>query len=116
MPDRDLDPYLRRLDRTKRKRDSKQVDFASRVLELYPSFPGNPKDLAKIATQKHRVGSFASVKIDDAIHMAVTALARHDHTPYDELLSSGCSKKYARETVFGQIMRTLYEWRQPKAT
>ena len=99
----------------------KQIDqnyvkqFAERIRELYPKCPaGHEKKIAEHACQKYsgRVGRTAAAKTFDesTLKLAVIAHIRHVMTNYDELLSKGCERFEARETVNDKVFNTLASW------
>lgn len=76
--------------------------FAARVRELFPNCPaGREQVIAEHACQKYsgRVGRSAGAKsLDDKfILLAVIAHICHAETEYDELLSQGMERLYARD-------------------
>src|SRR5512135_927812 len=93
------DPYLRKRDRVLARKATKKVTFSSRMLELYPGFPGDPKKLTKATMRRDKVGSAGNVQLDEAIHLSVAAWARHNRTMYDDLLKKGMNKVLARKSV-----------------
>lgn len=112
--DLEQDPYLRRLDKIRAKKTAKKVNFADRLMELYPRFPGDPKALTEQTTKKKRVGTDKNLATDTAIHLAVAAYARHQHTSYDQLLASGMKRAVARGAVSYPLSKILREWAKPR--
>ena len=47
-----------------------------------------------------------------ALELAVAAAARHEDTPYDELLMSGVERELARAQVRDEVARVLDGWRE----
>jgi hypothetical protein len=90
--------------------------MADTILEL---FPGCPLPEARaIATHtaarsSGRVGRTAAGKalMPDAITAAVIAAIRHNHTCYDQLFMSGCSRIESRDGVRMAVGDVLNRWR-----
>lgn len=89
--------------------------FAQRVTELYPGAP--PSEATAIARHacvrsSGRVGRSAAAKELEAsaVHLAVRAHVRHEHTGYDELMGRGASRSAARSQVRDEIERVLASW------
>jgi hypothetical protein len=112
--DLEQDPYLRRLAKIRAKKAAKKVNFADRLMELYPRFPGDPKSIAEQSSKRRRVGTSKSINMDSAIHLAVAAYARHEHTSYDQLLASGMKRPVARGAISYPLSRILMEWAKPR--
>jgi hypothetical protein len=92
--------------------------MAEAILELFPSCP--PREARAIAAHaaargSGRVGRTAAGKAlaPDAVTAAVIAAVRHNHTRYDELLMSGCSRIEARDRVSEAVRNVLNRWRCP---
>lgn len=101
-------------------REKEDHDFVQRltrqILVLFPGCP--PREAERIAAHtavrgSGRVGRTAAArKLDDrALHAAVAAAVRHNHTDYDERLSAGADRESARAIVGPQIQRILDAWR-----
>jgi hypothetical protein len=91
------------------------VDFAARVLELFPGAPPEEtKAIAARACEKYsgRVGRSRQAKAFDeqAILLAVRAHIRHAHTEYDRLLAEGLEPSEARAIVGPAIEKVLAGW------
>ena len=112
--DPEQDPYLRRLARLRAKKTAKKVNFADRLMELYPRFPGDPKAVAEQASKRKRVGTAKNLDADAAIKLAVAAYARHEHTSYEQLLASGMKRPVARGAISYPLSRILMEWAKPR--
>lgn len=112
--DSEQDPYLRRLDKIRAKKAAKKVNFADRLMELYPRFPGDPKALIEQASKRKRVGTAKNLATDSAIHLAVAAYARHEYTSYDQLLASGMKRTVARGAISFPLGKILLQWSRPK--
>jgi hypothetical protein len=98
--------------------DDKYVaQFATHIRQRFPNAPaGIETAIAEHACQKHsrRIGRTAAAKDFDpeAIDLAVRAHIRHHHTRYDELLSRGSDRDFARASVRGEVESVLGEWRK----
>jgi hypothetical protein len=91
------------------------ADFERHLEALYPNCPQNEaRAVAHHACRKHsgRVGRSAAAKRFDreAIHLAVVAHIRHQHTRYDELLMRGWERHEARAEVAGAVDELLDAW------
>ncbi len=95
-------------------------DLAARMVEsilaLYPGCP--PAEAQAIAAHTSRrgsgrVGRTAAGRAleSEALSAAVVAAIRHRHTPYDQLLMHGHSRRNARDAVRASIDRVLEHWR-----
>ena len=91
--------------------------MTERIEALFPGCP--PREADAIA--KHtavrgsgRVGrTAAGRKLDErALSAAVAAAVRHKHTAYDEMLTAGSERSFARERVAGQVEDILESWRE----
>ncbi|MGC4051197.1 MAG: DUF2293 domain-containing protein [Paludibaculum sp.] len=87
------------------------------ILVLFPGCP--PREAGRIAAHtavrgSGRVGRTAAArKLDErALHAAVAAAVRHNHTDYDERLSAGADRESARAAVGPQVHRILDAWRR----
>jgi hypothetical protein len=115
------DTYLRRLERTRVRRETRRAALKRRLLELYPSFPGDPDELIlQVTKKKRRVGN--SVKdLDAALFLSLTSWVRHRYTNYDQLLKDGTGHATSRGIVLEQMKVILKSWRmypteaQPKS-
>jgi hypothetical protein len=115
------DTYLRRLERTRVRRETRRAALKRRLLELYPSFPDDPDELIlQVTKKKKRVGN--SVKdLDAALFLSLTSWVRHRYTNYDQLLKGGTGHATSRGIVLEQMKLILKSWRmypteaQPKA-
>jgi len=93
--------------------------FAGRVKELFPGCPTEESHrIAKHACLRNsgRIGRSASAKQFEApsIELAVRAHIRHEHTPYDHLLSRGNDRQECRMEVAAMVEEVLSSWlRQP---
>jgi len=90
--------------------------FAERIRALYPKCPKQTAEaVAEHACLKYsgRVGRSAAAKeLDEsAVRLAVTAHARHEETPYDELLLKGVDRHSARMEVEDQVRDVLDRWK-----
>jgi hypothetical protein len=86
------------------------------VRELFPHCPAAREQvIAEHACQKYsgRVGRSASAKSldENAIRLAVIAHIRHAETNYDELLSQGMERSFARREVAGEIEDVMERWK-----
>lgn len=101
-------------------REKEDRDFIQRltrqILVLFPGCP--PREAERIAAHtavrgSGRVGRTAAARnLDDrALHAAVAAAVRHNHTDYDERLSAGADRESARAIVGQQVHRILDTWR-----
>jgi hypothetical protein len=101
-------------------RGKEDRDFVQRltqqILVLFPGCP--PREAERIAAHtavrgSGRVGRTAAArKLDDrALHAAVAAAVRHNHTDYDERLAAGADRESARAIVGPQVHRILDTWR-----
>jgi hypothetical protein len=87
--------------------------------ELLVQFPGCPpaeaRAIAAHAAERGsgRVGRTAAARELDLqpVTLAVIAAIRHNHTNYDELLSSGVPRESARRKVADQVEEILDRWR-----
>ena len=91
------------------------VEFAKRVGDLFPNCPVAEREvIAKHACQKYsgRVGrSAAALKFDpEVIALAVRAHIRHNHTPYDQMLTRGHSRENARSAVRKAVKELAERW------
>ncbi|MGJ5819035.1 DUF2293 domain-containing protein [Paludibaculum fermentans] len=102
------------------RREKEDRDFTHRLtrqlLVLFPGCP--PREAERIAAHtavrgSGRVGrSAAARKLDDrALHAAVAAAVRHNHTDYDQRLAAGADRESARAAVGPQVHRILDAWR-----
>jgi hypothetical protein len=92
------------------------ASFAARVRKSFPNCPkGREQVIAEHACQKYsgRVGRSASAKSldENAIRLAVIAHIRHAETNYDELLSQGMERSFARREVAGKIEDVMERWK-----
>jgi hypothetical protein len=90
--------------------------MAAAIAKLFPHCP--PQEARSIAEHtaqrgSGRVGRTASGQALDegALTAATIARIRHRHTPYDELLMSGCDRSDARDRVRHAIDQVLDRWR-----
>jgi hypothetical protein len=117
----DADLRARRRDKEALRRagiDEQYVrEFGEHIRRQYPGCPAEAAQaIAGHACLKYsdRVGRSSAAKEFDpqAIRLAVGAWVRHNMTPYDELLGSGCERYEAREKVIGAVQEILAEWGQ----
>lgn len=117
----DEDVRARRREREAERRaelDGEYVSsFAKRVRELFPHCPAEREQvIAEHACQKYsgRVGRSASAKSldENAVRLAVIAHIRHAETNYDELLSRGLERSFARREVAVEIDAILERWKR----
>jgi hypothetical protein len=92
------------------------ASFTKRVRALFPHCPAAREQvIAEHACQKYsgRVGRSASAKSldENAIRLAVIAHIRHAETNYDELLSQGMERSFARREVAGEIEDVMERWK-----
>jgi hypothetical protein len=83
---------------------------------LFPHCPaGREQVIAEHACQKYsgRVGRSASAKSldEETIRLAVIAHIRHTETKYDELLSRGLDRSFARGEISEEIDDVLARWK-----
>jgi hypothetical protein len=99
--------------------------LVARMIKLIEQlFPGCPAaEAAAIAEHtavrgSGRVGrSEAGRNLEDkALTLAVAAAVRHNHTPYDELLSSGVDRADARRQIADRVEDILAAWRKYDST
>jgi hypothetical protein len=111
-----------RREREEVRRTEQDRDLAARAADaIRELFPGCPRgEAAAIATRttargSGRVGRTAAGKALDegALTAATIAAIRHNHTRYDGLLMSGCSRADARNAVRDAVDRVLDRWRGP---
>jgi hypothetical protein len=96
--------------------DAKLVgEMTVTIQEQYPGCPA--EEARRIASHTARRGSgrvgrsAAGRKLhDEAIRLAVVAHIRHEHTDYDELLMTGCSRGEARRSIAGRLNHVLAAW------
>ena len=95
-------------------------DLAARmtesILTLHPGCPPAEAQAIAVHTSRRgsgRVGRTAAGKAleTEALNAAVVAAIRHRHTPYDQLLMHGYSRRDARDAVHASIRRLLDRWR-----
>lgn len=103
--------------RREREDEAYEARVAEKLKELYPDCP--PKSAECIAAwtcRRHsgRVGRSAAAKEFDpqALHLAVIAHIRHEHTDYDEQLMRHGDRALARQCVRDEIDRILAQWEQ----
>jgi hypothetical protein len=116
----DTDGRAKARSRAAEHRRQQDLELVARMIEkLLDLFPGCPPEEAN-AIARHtavrgseRVGrTAAGSKLDEwALTAAVIAAIRHNHTDYDELLSSGLDRSLAREQVAGRVQEILDAWR-----
>jgi hypothetical protein len=117
----DADQRAARREREEVRRTEQDHDLAARVAgairELFPGCP--PAEVLAIAAHatvrgSGRVGRTAAGKAleEGALTAATIAAIRHNHTRYDELLMSGCSRVDARDAVRDDVDRVLDGWRK----
>jgi hypothetical protein len=92
-------------------------EMAAIIRRLYPRCPAEEATAIAAHTAERgsgRVGRSAAGRdlSEDAIHLAVQAWVRHQHTPYDRLLMSGVERYDAREQIRATVMRKLDSWAQ----
>jgi hypothetical protein len=118
----DEDRRARQRERAAERREVEDREYESAVAEkLKELFPGCPADeavqIAAWTCRKHsgRVGRSAAAKEfqPEALHLAVIAHIRHEHTRYDELLMEHGDRQHARERVRGEIDKVLARWQSP---
>lgn len=93
------------------------AQFAEAIRALFPGCaPGDAVRIATHACRKYsgRVGRSAAAKESDprAIHLAVGAHIRHEHTNYDELLMRLNDRRAARAAVSEKVQSVLHKWKQ----
>ena len=93
--------------------------FAEAIRAQYPGCPEKEADqIAQHACEKYsgRVGRAAFAKQLDpaAVHLAVIAHIRHEHTHYDSLVARHNDKHLARSEVQPKIDRVLARWEPPE--
>ena len=111
------EPERERWDLSSQRTCGRVIGAAQRAL-VHDQFSGTPADeIAQIAAHIARrvsgcVGRSAAGRNLDhaALRLAVIAHIRHSHTPYDELLMTGCPRRLARQKIALAIDRTLAEW------
>ncbi|MGO8678306.1 MAG: DUF2293 domain-containing protein [Limisphaerales bacterium] len=103
------------------RREVEDRDYVAAVTQkLTELFPGCPPDearaIAEHACQKYsgRVGRSAAAKQLDPVmlRLAVIAHIRHEHTPYDRLLSHFADRQLARAEIRPAVERLLEQWEQ----
>lgn len=118
LGDREVRQRRQMYDATRRDRiDAEYVrHFAEEMRKRFPAAPdGAETTVAEHACEKHsgRIGRTASAKDLDAnaIDLAVRAHIRHRFTRYDELLSKGSDRQFARAAVRQEIEQILDSWK-----
>ena len=91
------------------------ADFEQHLRALFPGCPSKEaQQIAERACLKYsgRVGRSAEAKKfePEAIHLAVVAHVRHQHTSYDDLLMQGWDRHEARTEVARDIDTCLAAW------
>ncbi|MFF0487705.1 DUF2293 domain-containing protein [Nocardia sp. NPDC004068] len=116
----DEDARARRRDRDRLRRETQDVEFATRMAkEIRTLFPACPADrAAEIAEHASvrgsgRVGRTAAAKVlsAEALTLAVIASIRHRDTDYDELLMTGVPRAEARTRIRARVDQVLDSWR-----
>jgi hypothetical protein len=116
------DNDIRERRRAKATEKREQIDqnfvrqFAARIREIFPSCPKRREtSIAEHACMKYsgRVGRSAAARDMDetAVNLAVRAHLRHTMTEYDELLSKGYDRYYARVLVEDKVSDIMNNWR-----
>lgn len=101
-----------------RRADTDRAHVATVAEALRAQFPRCPaaeaRRIAEWTCEKRsgRVGRTAAAMALDShpLRLAVIAHVRHEHTRYDELLTSHGDRQLAREQVAGDIDRILAQW------
>ena len=93
------------------------AQFAAAIRKLFPGCaPGDAARIATHACRKYsgRVGRSVAAKEFDpkAIHLAVGAHIRHEHTDYDERLMRLDDRGAARAAVAEKVQSVLKKWQQ----
>lgn len=96
--------------------DAKLVgEMTETIQEQYAGCPA--EEARRIASHTARRGSgrvgrsAAGRKLHgEAIRLAVVAHIRHEHTDYDHLLMTGCSRGEARRSIAGRLNHVLAAW------
>jgi very-short-patch-repair endonuclease len=92
------------------------AQFAEAIRKEFPGCPsGEAAEIARHACKKHsgRVGRSAMAKelAAQAVHLALAAHVRHEHTYYDELLMKYGDRSTARDAVRDAVEEILARWR-----
>jgi hypothetical protein len=104
------------------RRAADDVQLVDAMIEqIRAQFPSCPQsEIAQIAAHTARRGSgcvgrsAAGRQLDQgALRLAVIAHIRHTHTPYDDLLMTGCPRRLARQKIAPQIDRQIAKWEAP---
>jgi len=93
------------------------VQMIKLIADLFPGCPSTEvKAIAEHTAVRGsgRVGrSEAGRNLDQkALALAVGAAVRHNHTPYDELLTSGVDRADARQQIADKVEEVLAQWRK----
>jgi hypothetical protein len=104
--------------RTKQEDKKLIKDMTGIICSQFPGCP--PEEAEQIAAHtaqrgSGRVGRSAAGRSlqQEAIHLAVIAYIRHNHTNYDQLLMSGIARDDARRIIAGKITEQLSLWQTP---
>ena len=120
----DAEQRGRQRERAAARREVEDAQFIAEFTQtIGKQFPGCPPaeaaTIARHACEKHsgRVGRSAMAKDFDpqAIHLAVAAHVRHEHTKYDELLMTLGDRATARDAVRGQVEEIIMRWKYAAA-
>lgn len=90
-------------------------EMTRRIMDDFPNCPKQEAEAISLHTAERgsgRVGRSAAGRALDqkAIHLAVRAWIRHQHTDYDELLMSGVERMQARERIRRTLEQKADEW------
>ncbi len=115
--DADKRAELREKAAVRRQADDRELVAAMTQLiaEQYPGCPAEEaRRIAEHTAQRGsgRVGRSAAGRALDpqALHLAVVAWIRHQHTDYDSLLMRGTERSEARDLIRRDVTRMLDEW------
>jgi len=118
--DADKRAALREKAAVRRQADDRELVAAMTQL-IAGQYPGCPADEARQIAEhtaqrgSGRVGRSAAGRALDpqALHLAVVAWIRHQHTNYDSLLMRGTERFEARAIIRDSVERVLHKWTDP---